>query len=309
MRDELRQRVLEAVRVTGYAPNISARRLVQNKSFMVCILIYPGFTQPESSMLSSVMDLAYDENYDILIQPYFPTHKRSRNKLVAMIGERRIDGFVVTPPCDADDFLVDMLKTYKVPLVLINPVERTEKVPFIAGDDYQGAFAMTEHLISLGHRQIAFLMGPRNTRSSYDRLEGYLAALRANHLPQNPDLIKNSEYTFDGGSTAARLLLQQPARPTAIFAGSDEAAYGVIYTLQEMKVEIPGDLSVCGFGDLPFSKKIWPGLTTIHQPDDEMVVQATSLLIHILKNDAPQGQQILLPSRLALRGSTGPAHV
>ena len=309
VKEELRTRVQTAIRALGYAPNISARRLVQNKSYMICILLYPGFHQEASQILSTVMDITHEEDYDILIQPYFPSNKRSRNKLVELIAEHRIDGFVITPPCDSDSFLIDMLVTYKVPLVQINPFDPTPLIPSISGEDRVGAFQMAEYLIALGHKSIAFLMGSRNMRSSFDRLEGYKAALQAHQLPFEPGLVENSENTFDGGYTACKLLLQRNARLTAIFAGNDEAAYGVIYALQEMGIPVPQQVSVCGFEDLAQSKKIWPGLTTIHQPADDMIAQATHMLIGILKGNPPREQQILLPSQLVPRGSTGPVRI
>ena len=176
---DLRARVLAAIRATGYTPNIAARRLVKQQSYSLCVLMYPGFYQAASTVLSPIMDIGYEENYDFFIQPYYASYPRSRNKLVTLIGERRFDGYVVTPPCDADDFVADLLTTYKIPLVQINPFNRSEKIPYVAGDDERGAFMMTEHLLSLGHRRIAFLMGPRNLRPSFDRLRGYQAALEA----------------------------------------------------------------------------------------------------------------------------------
>ena len=309
VKEELRTRVQTAIRALGYAPNISARRLVQNKSYMICILLYPGFNQEASQILSTVMDITHDENYDILIQPYFPSNRLSRNKLVELIAEHRFDGFVITPPCDSDSFLIDMLVTYQVPLVQINPLNPTQQIPSINGEDQSGAFQMTEYLIGLGHKRIAYLMGSRNMRSSFDRLEGYKAALQAYQLPFEPSRVENSENTFDGGYTACKLLLQREARLTAVFSGNDEAAYGVIYALQEMNIRVPQQISVCGYEDLVQSKKIWPGLTTIHQPADEMIVQATHMLIRILKGNPPQEQQIMLPSRLVPRGSTGPVRI
>ena len=307
VKEELRGRVQSAIRALGYAPNISARRLVQNKSYMICILLYPGFNQEASQILSTVMDITHDEDYDILIQPYFPSNQRSRNKLVELIAEHRIDGFIITPPCDSDSFLIDMLVTYQVPLVQINPLNPSRLIPSINGEDKPGAFQMTEYLIGLGHKRIAFLMGSRNMRSSFDRLEGYKAALQAYQIPFEPNLVENSENTFDGGYTACKLLLQREAGLTAVFAGNDESAYGVIFALQEMDIPVPRQISVCGYEDLAQSKKIWPGLTTIHQPADDMIAQATHMLIRILKGNPPQEQQILLASRLVPRGSTGPA--
>jgi LacI family transcriptional regulator len=303
---ETRTRVQSAIRAVGYAPNISARRLAQNKSFMICVLLYPGLLQPASSILSRLMDIGYEENYDILTQPYFPTHARSKNKLVSLIYEHRIDGFVTSPPCDADDFVADLLDTYKVPLVQINPFSRPEKTPYVAVDDVHGALQLTEHLIGLGHRQIAFLMGPRNMRSTFDRLAGYKQALDAHGIPYNPDDVLDSEFTFDGGYTSARLLLERKPPPSAIFAGNDEAAYGVLYAAAELGLRVPGQLSVCGYDDYGMSKNIWPGLTTMHQPTEELIEIATRLLIQILKGHSPASNQILVPSQLVLRGSSAP---
>jgi LacI family transcriptional regulator len=302
--DETRARVKAAIRATGYAPNLSARRLVQNKSFMLCILMYPGLLQPASAILARIMDIGFEENYDILIQPYFPTHSRSKHKLVSLVNEQRIDGFVTTPPCDAEDFVVDLLDTYKVPLVQINPFHRPEHTPFVASHDLEGARMITEHLLTLGHERIAFLKGPRNMRASLDRLEGYRQTLETHGIAMDPALVGDSEFTFDGGYTSARILMEQQNPPTAIFAGNDEAAYGVIYAAQELGLHIPEDLSVCGYDDFAMSKNIWPGLTTIHQPIDDLIATATQVLIQILKGAQPSSNEIFLPSEMVLRGST-----
>lgn len=299
-----RARVQAAIRTLGYAPNIAARRLVQQKASTLCILMYPGFFQPASAVLSRILDLGYEESYDILIQPYYPTFPQSRNRLVNAIYERRFDGFVTTPPCDADGFVADLLATYKVPLVQVNPLERSSSPAYVAGDDFQGAATAVRHLLDLGHRRVAFLMGPRNLISSAERLRGYRAALEASGIAFEPGLALPSEFNFDGGYTAARSLLLRPERPTAIFAGSDEAAYGALFAAQELGLRIPAQLSICGHDDLPLSAHIWPGLTTVHQPAEEMLERAVRLLIDLLKG-APGETRLSLPARLVVRGSTG----
>jgi len=144
-------------------------------------------------------------------------------------------------------------------------------------------------------------------RASYDRLEGYQASLVKCGIPYDPNLVIDSEFTFDGGYTAARILLEDPNRmPSAIFAGNDEAAYGAIFASQEMGIPVPERLSVGGFDNLTMSKYIWPGLTTIHQPAEELVEIATRQLIQQLKNHSAMPTQILVPSRLIVRRSTGP---
>ncbi len=164
-----RERVMVAIQALDYAPNFSARRLVQRKAYMICILAHEaGFYQ--STILSKVLDIGYQQDYDILIQSYYPSHTKSKKKLEALIRERRVDGLVITPPCDVDPFLSELLAQSKVPFVQITPLNRTTEVPYVAGDDYQGAYLMTERLILMGHWRIAFLTGPRNHRASIDRL-------------------------------------------------------------------------------------------------------------------------------------------
>ena len=304
---ETRHKVQAAIRSVGYAPNISARRLVQNKSYILCILMYPGFYQPASEILSRIMDVGYEENYDVLIQPYTPSHPSSRKKLVNLIYEHRIDGVITTPPIDADDFVADMLSTYKVPQVQINPFTRSAAIPFIAGDDAQGAYAMTEYLIDLGHRRIAFIMGPANMRPAFDRLSGYRAALDARHIPYDEGLVRHSEWTFEGGLNAARALLAGPDLPQAIFAANDETAFGAMYAAQERGHRIPEQLSVCGYEDIRFSNNMWPGLTTVHQPTEELVDMASRTLINVLKGKSLESPGMVLPAKLVIRQSTGRA--
>jgi LacI family transcriptional regulator len=304
---ELRARVLAAIRTAGYTPNITARRLVKQQSYSLCVLIYPGFYQAASAVLSPIMDIGYEENYDFFIQPYFAAQARSRTKLVTLIGERRFDGFVVTPPCDADDFVADLITTYKIPLVQINPYHNNDRIPFVAGNDELGAYLMTEHLLELGHRRIAFLMGPRDLRTCCDRLKGYQSALREHGLDDMPDLVEDCELSFEGGFAAAhRLLEERPRaeRPTAIFAGNDEAAYGVLFAVQEMGVSVPQQLSVCGYDDFAVSRFIWPGLTTVHQPAEKLLDLAARLLIQLVKGEAIPERQAIVQPHLALRGST-----
>ena len=211
---------------------------------------------------------------------------------------------MITPPCDVDHFLSDLLAQSRVPYVQITPLNRTPEVPYVAGDDYQGAYLMTERLILMGHWRIAFLSGPRNHRASIDRLYGYKAALEVYGVPAREDLILDSLYNFDGGYNAAKLAMALKSPPTAIFGGSDEAALGALFALQEMGLAVPEAVSVCGFDDLPQAQQVWPGLSTVAHPVDEIVERAIQMLISILAGQEPDSRQVVLPSRLVMRGST-----
>ena len=132
---------------------------------MLCVLLHTGGVT-QTALIQKILEVGYEYDYDILIQTYFPSLTRSKNKLAGLIAERRIDGLVTTPPCDTDEFLLNLVRQAKLPLVQITPYQRPVDIPWVSGDDEQGARLLVEHLISLGHRRIAFFMGPRNHRSS-----------------------------------------------------------------------------------------------------------------------------------------------
>jgi LacI family transcriptional regulator len=254
--------------------------------------------------LSRLLELAYEENYDLLFQNYYPAFPKSHRILADLASGRRFDGFVSTPPCDADGFVPDLLTTYKVPLVTINPFDRTGNDPYITGDDELGARLAVNHLLGLGHSRIACFRGPRNLRSSFDRLNGYQSALAAVNVPYDPALVQDTEFTFDGGYTATRLLFSMVQPPSAIYAANDEAALGALFAAQEMGLTLPGQLSICGHDDLAISSHVWPALTTVHQPVEDMLEQAVRLLIDLLKGGPISERQVILQPRLIIRGST-----
>lgn len=308
VKEDTRNRVHAAIRTCGYSPNLAARRLVSRKSFAVCILIYPGFTQPTSTVLNRLLDLTYEENYDLFLQTYYPPFPRSRRKLSDFVSGRRFDGYVSTPPCEADGFIVSLLETYKIPLVQINPfdvdLEGRENQLFVASEDTLGAQLATRHLLDLGHRRIACLRGPKNMRASLQRLSGFRSAMDQAGLKVNPNYLQDSEFTFDGGYTAAQILMRLPDPPTAIYTASDESAHGALFAAQEAGLHVPRDLSICGHDDLLASAHTWPGLTTIHQPIEDLLEHALRLLFNRLKGNEFLKAPVYLSPRLVVRGST-----
>ena len=178
-------------------------------------------------------------------------------------------------------------------------------MPYVTGDDYQGAYLMAERLILMGHWRIGFLKGPRNHRTSIDRLYGYKAALEMYRIPFEQALVVDSLYNFDGGYNAAKILMDRDQPPTAIFGGSDQAAIGALYALRELKVDVPGQVSVAGFDNLPQSNQVWPGLSTVDHPVETIVARAVEMLMTILAGEDPESKQVVLPCRLVMRGSTG----
>ncbi len=298
----LRNRVLDVIAELGYVPNISARQLVQKKSHVICILLHSS-SSFQSTVISKVLDLGYEGNYEILKQTYYPSFSRSREKILNLIQQNRIDGLVTTPPCDSDPFLIELIKNAGIPHVHIAPLQATGGTPYVSAEDYTGAYQMTEYLIQQGHRRIGCLMGLRNHRSSLDRLFGYQAALEAHEIGFAERLCVDSENNFVGGYNAVKLLMNLDEPPTAIFALSDEAGAGALFALNEMKIGVPEQVSLAAFGDIALSKEIWPGISVVKYPLDKIVEESVQLLIDLVEGRQPESKQLIFPTRLIHRGS------
>jgi LacI family transcriptional regulator len=298
----LRDRVLDAIADLGYIPNMSARQLVQKKSYVICILLHSSGSF-QSTVISKVLDLGYEGNYEILIQTYYPSFSRSRDKISGLIQQKRIDGLVTTPPCDSDPFLIELIKSTGIAHVHIAPLQPTGGTPYVSAEDYTGAYQMTEYLIQHGHRKIGCLMGLRNHRSSLDRLFGYRAAIEHHSIPLEENYQVDSENNFPGGYNAARMLMNLPEPPTAIFALSDESGAGALYALNELKINVPEEVSLVAFGDIAFSKEIWPGISVVKYPLDQIVEHSVRILIDLVEGRQPESRQVIFPTKIIHRGS------
>jgi LacI family transcriptional regulator len=163
-----------------------------------------------------------------------------------------------------------------------------------------------EHLIHIGHRRIATITGPLNMLSGEDRLAGYRQALEAHRLPLDEDLIVEGDFSEASSMVAARRLLTRSV--TAIFAASDIMAVGALKVIREAGLQVPDDVALVGFDDLPIASALQPGLTTVRQPTEKMGSMAVDLLLSFLEDPpggAPAVHKIVLPARLVVRESCG----
>ncbi|NTW44961.1 MAG: LacI family transcriptional regulator [Anaerolineaceae bacterium] len=299
----LRERVLAAINETGYTPNISARRLVQKRSYVICLLLHASGSF-QSSLLSKVLEVGYEGNYDVIVQTYFPSFSRSRKKISNLIQQNRIDGLITTPPCDSDPFLINLITNSGLPHVHIAPLNPTGGTPYVSAEDFTGAYQMTERLINLGHQRIGILLGHRNQRPSLDRLYGYRSALEKYQINFDEKLMVDSENNFEGGSTATKILMNLQNPPDAIFALSDEAAAGALFCLHELKIMVPQQVALAAFGDLGISHQIWPGISAVRYPVEKIVERSIQMLIDLVEGRQIDSKQVIFPTSIMMRGST-----
>jgi DNA-binding LacI/PurR family transcriptional regulator len=199
------------------------------------------------------------------------------------------------------------LAAARIPLVVIDPPEEPgEGIRSVGTTNWQGGMTATRHLIELGHRRIGVIGGPEELWSGRARLDGYRAALLAAGLPVDESLVLRDRFTVPGGRTQARRLLDRPEPPTAIVAGNDSQAFGVLQALGERGLRAPGDMSVIGFDDVPVATWATPALTTVRQPLAAMAATAFRMLRSHATAGAAEPHHVELATTLVVRESTAP---
>jgi len=197
------------------------------------------------------------------------------------------------------------LATLGIPYVVVDPVGHTDPdMPSVGATNWAGGLAATDHLVGLGHRRIAMISGPPRLLCSRARIDGYRAALEAAGLPADPALLRFGDFHHETGYTEALALLRLPEPPTAIFAGSDQQAFGAYEAIHECGLAVPTDVSVVGFDDLPVSSWVVPRLTTVRQPLAEMAAMATRMVLNMAAGERVDSPRVELATRLVVREST-----
>jgi LacI family transcriptional regulator len=304
--DPTRARVMAAMRELGYAPNVSAQRLASGRAYVLGLVFHNAAWNYINIVQRGLLEECRKEGYGMLMNPCDIERPADQEEILRVVAQQTVDGFVFTPPCDNIGSLLEKLRTQGVPFVRIAPTDREVPLPYVAPDDRRGGYDVTEHLLSLGHERIGFVMGNPEHQASHDRLAGFQAALEEDHVRFDPHLVAQGDFHFHSGLSCGRALLETEPRPTAIFASNDDMAAGVLTAAYQLGIPVPEALSVAGFDDVPLAQQVWPSLTTVRQPTHEMARLAAQLLLSLLKGQPLETAQQVLPTRLVIRGSTGP---
>ncbi|MDE2309030.1 MAG: substrate-binding domain-containing protein, partial [Xanthomonadaceae bacterium] len=195
------------------------------------------------------------------------------------------------------------LREAGVPHASVSPAHRGKAIIGVRMDEQQAARAMVEHLLALGHRRIAHVVGIADHGASRWRLAGYREALAAAGIAEDPVLVVQGAFTFGSGVEAARKLFALKKRPSAVFAANDDMAAGVMWAAGEYGIKVPHDLSVCGFDDIPLARQLWPALTTVRQPAREMGKLAALQLLEVVRGRS-SGRLAQVGFSLEVRDST-----
>ncbi|MEU7936148.1 LacI family DNA-binding transcriptional regulator [Microbispora bryophytorum] len=201
------------------------------------------------------------------------------------------------------------LSRARLPLVVIDPLNlpRT-RVTSVGSTNFAGGLAATQHLLGLGHRRVAYLGGPATATCNQARLHGYRAAMEAGDASVLPGYVRTGHFHYHDGMTGGTALLDLPEAPSAIFAGCDDIALGVLEAARARGLRVPEDLSIVGFDDTQIARMASPPLTTVRQPLREMGAVAVRTALRLAAGEQVESHHVELATELVVRGSTAPAH-
>lgn len=305
VRDSTRTRVLDAIERLDYRPDQSARRLAGSRSYLIGLL----YDNPSASYVldtqNGVLDRCRAGNYDLLINPCDYKSPDLLDEVESLVSHARLDGLILTPPLSDHAGLVAMLRNKLIPFVMVAPPGHPDEMRSVHTNDREICYEMTRYLASLGHERIGYIVGHPDHGAVGTRFLGYRDGLSQVGIRFQKALIEQGYNSYESGEKSARRLLSKKNRPTAIFAGNDEMAAGAMKAAHEMGLDIPDDLSVAGFDDIPLACQVWPALTTIRQPIREMGERAAELLLAQIRGEQVSRVQ-MIPSTIVVRDSTGP---
>lgn len=302
--EDIRRRVRESAEALNYHPNVLAQALVRRRSHLIGLVYENPSPSYVVELQMGVLDRLRNERYRLVVIPVSSVSKRA-GEVVGLLRSAALDGVVLAPPASDNPRILKDLAAAGIRFARIAPTRDIDAGPSNLLDDVAAAHEAADHLLGLGHRDIAVIKGDPTHASSAMRMEGYERAFAEAGARIRPDLIEQGLFTRDSGHAAALRLLRLPDPPTAILAQNDDMALGALMAARETGVRVPEDLSIVGFDDSEVSRIAWPSITTVRQPVFEMAVAAADMVLAQLEHGEVRPRR-LHPHRLILRESSGP---
>jgi LacI family transcriptional regulator len=303
-----RQRVEQAIAQLGYVPNALARQLRSKRTTMLALVVSDISNPFFTTIARGVEDAASARGFAVM---FCNTDESSDEeaRYLRLLVERQVDGVLLVPAENAAASL-RLLRAHKIPVVVIDR-RASRRVDNVRCDSEAGAYALTRHLVELGHRRIAVLTGRRGISTSVDRVAGVRRALGEAGLTLDESLVRYGGFNFgslnlaDGRLMAEEVLAASDDPPTAIFAANNFIAFGAVRALRELGLRVPEDISVVAFDDLPVEWVSDPFLTVAAQPAYELGRRAAEMMIDRLVGErTTAGESVVLPFEVIVRRST-----
>jgi len=300
-----RKRVLDAAKKLNYSPNSAGKRLVSGKSHTIGFILCQSPEQIfNDAFLPQVIlgleQAVLQQGFHVLLKPVEPSDTGGYTRLIT---ENHVDGILLSGPRQDDQALI-RLHEQRVPILLMGQLPGTD-IPFVDVKTSAGAEMAVNHLIGLGHKRIGLITNASlNYTSARQRCDGYLEALKKANLPIDQSLIREGDYTPASGYAAMNTLLTLTPRLTAIFVASDVVAMGAILAIKEAGLQIPKDIALVGFDDIPLAEYYDPPLTTIRLPAFGLGWASGERLMRLIQGEGLEREDVFLNSELIVRKSS-----
>ncbi|MEO8622831.1 MAG: LacI family DNA-binding transcriptional regulator [bacterium] len=306
VREDTRARVLEVARKLHFSPNGAARTLKRRQASALGVILPDLYGEFFSELLRGIDQEAQRAGHALLVSS---SHHDAHGVSVAVRAMRgRVDGLLVMAPEVSSASLATALPD-GLPTVILNTAATKHAAAAVTVDNKSGTRVVVQHLAALGHQTVAFICGPPRNADATARLRGYRAAMRDAGLPVHESLVFRGDFTEEGGWQAARSMIATTGpRSTALFAANDAMAVGALLALHEAGFDIPRDISVVGFDDIPIARYVTPSLTTVRVAIDVLGARAAALLFRALTDPLMRGtvHREVIPAELIVRHSCGP---
>lgn len=301
---ETRKWILEVAEQMGYVPNALARSLVNQQTATIGIVASDFSDYVLAQFVVGAEREARRQEKSVIVA-VIDEGGMDAERLIRILLEQMVTGIVLAAPQLEQNPRVREMLRGQVPVVSMYHVPGGG-FPTVGSDHARTGLLATQHLLDLGHRRIATIIGPQDRQATQTRLRGYQRALAGAGIEASPELVDESDWLVEGGYAATRRLLARVPDITAIFAQNDMMAVGVLGALRELGRRVPEDLSVIGCDDITLAAYTVPALTTVHLPFYETGEMAVQLLLDIITKQTTDSKKVLLPVHLVQRASTGP---
>jgi LacI family transcriptional regulator len=300
--DPVQQRVRQAMEELSYRPNALARSLRKGTT-RTFGLILPDSANPYFAELGlAIENVAFQQNYNIILCNTGASAERERLYFDLLL-DKQVDGIIVDTQEKSPEQLQARLPG-GFPIVQVDRDFSVDVFDIVITDNLLGGYEATKHLLGLGHQRIGCIPGSMQLSSGVHRLAGYKQALEEANIPVTKKLIAAGEFSVVSGRAAGQKLLSLPEPPTAIFAGNDMMAIGLLRSAVDLQLKVPDDLAIIGFDDIELSSYLYPTLTTIAQSKADIAVKVIELLMARIENPNRPPQRALIPPTLIVREST-----
>lgn len=304
VKPEVRARVQEVIRRTGYTPNIAARSLVSGRTGVIGLVIpsrvHSLFEDPYFARLIQGITAASNQAGTTVSLFLFQTEEEESELYPRVVTSGMLDGLILTATRMADP-LLSQVSPDELPIVIVGRPDR-DGFSYVDVDNRGGAIMAAQHLVGLGHQRIGLVGAPINTTAGLDRLNGFVEGLALSGMALNPTLRVDGDFSEASGYSAMRNLI--PKQPEAVFVASDNMAVGALRALREAGIKVPEDIAIMGFDGLPSSENATPALTTIKQPVTATGTRAVRILNDLVTGVATAPVAELMPVELVIRESS-----